>query len=246
MNLIQTQDKGFGSFIVIEDDLIGRFINHYGFWENHLYHVYSKLISPNDIILDAGANIGFHTVQFAKLGKKVYAYDPQPIIYNLLCTNILFNGVTDKVEQYRLGLSDSYSKIKMQPLQECDQSDGCHNYGGRGLISNGDGEEEVELTIFNKEVDVIKIDVQDSEIYAFKGMEEILDQCEPWIMFENYEDQDNSKMVLNFLLDKRYIVYRSMIGNKEDCYAFKNIEKHQSIKHVLDNIKEYTFKIHQK
>jgi FkbM family methyltransferase len=246
MNLIQTQDKGFGSFIVIENDLIGRFINKHGFWEPHLWNVYTRLISPNDVILDAGANIGFHTIQFAKLGKKVYAYDPQPIIYNLLCTNILFNGVTDKVEQYKLGLSDKPGIIKMQPLQECDQLDGSHNYGGRGLVSNDKGEEEVELTIFNKDINVIKIDIQDSEIYAFRGMEDVLDRCEPWIMFENYEDQDNSKLVLDFLLNKDYIVYRSMVGNKEDCYAFKNIEKHQKIKNTLDNIKEYTFKIHQK
>jgi FkbM family methyltransferase len=246
MNLIQTQDKGFGSFIVVENDLIGRFINHYGFWEAHLWAIYSKLILPDDIILDAGANIGFHAVQFAKLGKKVYAYDPQPLVFNLLCANILFNEVTDKIEQYRLGLSDTPGTIKMQPLSQFDEKNGCHNFGGRGLTKEDDGEEVVELVTFDKDVDVIKIDIQGSEIYAFRGMEQMLDRCEPWIMFENYEGQENDELVLDFLLNKGYTVYRSMIGNKEDCYAFKNIDKHQKVKETLQNVTEYTFKIHEK
>lgn len=246
MNLIQTLDRGLGSFIVIENDLIGKYINHYGVWEHHLYNVYSKLISPNDIILDAGANIGFHTVQFAKLGKKVYAYDPQPIVFNLLSTNILLNSVTDKVEQYRLGLSDKKGTLKMQPLSRFDERDGTHNFGGRGLTVDSTGEEEVELTIFDKDIDVIKIDIQGSEIYAFRGMEKVLDECEPWIMFENYP-HDGDKPVLEFLLDRNYIIYRSVIGtHTEDCYAFKNIEKHQKVKNLLDSITAYTFEIYQK
>ncbi len=47
---------------------------------------------------------------------------------------------------------------------------------------------------------------------------------------------ENDKLVLDFLLNKGYTVYRSLIGNKEDCCAFKNIEKHQKVKEVLNNI----------
>ena len=245
MNLIQTKDVGFGSFIVVEEDLIGRYINHWGFWELHLHNMYSKLITPDDVILDAGANIGFHTVQFAKLGKKVYAYDPQPLIFNILCTNILFNGVTNKVSQYRLGLSDKPGKLKMQPTHETDEWDGVHNFGGRGLTTEDKGEEEVEVVPFNREVNVIKIDVQGSEIYAFKGMENTLDTYEPWIMMENYENGENDKKTLDFLLDKGYVVYRALIGNKEDCICFKP-NKHLSVKELLENFKEYEFKVYSK
>ena len=86
MELIQTENKGLGSFLVLKNNLIGRFINHYGVWENHLYEIYSKLIKPKDIILDGGANIGFHTIHVAKLSVegKVYAFEPQKLIFNLL------------------------------------------------------------------------------------------------------------------------------------------------------------------
>lgn len=246
MNLLQTTDVGAGSFIVIENDLIGQFMLRHGFWEPHMLHIYSRCIQPTDVILDAGANIGFHTVQFARLGKKVYAYDPQPIIFNLLSTNILFNGVTDKVEQYRLGLSDKPGVIKMQPLNQFDEKNGMHNYGGRGLTMDSVGEEEVALITFDRYVDVIKIDIQGSELYAFKGMESIIDKCEPWIMFENYEDGENDQKALEFLLNKGYVVYRLMNNLNEDCFAFKpDLEKHKIVKDTLESITQFKYKIHK-
>lgn len=237
MKLIQTKNVGFGSYLVLENDLIGRFIANHGFWEMHLIEIYKRLITPDDVILDAGANIGFHTIQFAVLGKKVYAYEPQKIIFNLLSTNILLNGVTDKVEQYRLGIGDKNCIIKMQPLSMFDESNGCHNYGGRGLTTKDDGEEEVELIKFDKQIDVVKIDIQGSELFALRGMETIIDDCEPWFMIENYREHDNDKIVLEFLLNKGYVIYRpTEILPPEDCIAFKpGLDKHKKIKDMLDS-----------
>jgi FkbM family methyltransferase len=246
MKILQTTHVNFGSFLVIENDLIGQFMINHGFWENHLIYIYSNLIKPTDTILDAGANIGFHTVQFARLGSKVYAYDPQPMVFNILSANILINGVTEKVEQYRLGLSDKVGTMKMESLSKHDQKNGMHNFGGRGLTNDETGEESVELVTFDRDVDVIKIDIQGSEIYAFRGMESVIDRCEPWIMLENYEDGDNDKKVLQFLLNKGYIVYRLMHNHNEDCFAFKpDLEKHNTIKDTLESIKEFKYKIHK-
>ena len=246
MNLIQTKDVGAGSFIIIENDLIGQFILRHGVWEGHLANIYSQLINETDVILDAGANIGFHTVQFARFGKKVYAYDPQPTIFNLLSANILFNGVTDRVEQFRLGLSDKPGSIRMEPVNKFDQPNGMHNFGGRGLTNDRTGEESVELVTFDKDVDVIKIDIQGSEIYAFKGMEQMIDRCQPWIMFENYEDGENDKKVLDFLLNKGYVIYRLMNNLNEDCFAFKpELDNHKKVKIVLESAEGYEYKIHK-
>ena len=108
---IYFKETEFGNFCLIENDLISNCINNYGYWEAHLHYFYSRLIKEDDIILDGGANIGFHTVQFAKLANKgkVYAFEPQPLIFNILSTNSLFNGLSDIIQQYRLGLSDKES-----------------------------------------------------------------------------------------------------------------------------------------
>ena len=247
MKIIQTKNVGYGGYLVLEDDLIGRFISNYGWWEIHLLEIYRHLIKPDDVILDAGANIGFHTLQFAVLGKRVYAYEPQPIIFNLLSANILLNGLTDKIEQYRFGLGDSPGKIKMQPLSMFDEKNGCHNYGGRGTTTDENGEDEIELVQFNKDVDVIKMDIQGSELAALRGMESVIDRCEPWFMIENYEEGDNDKKVLEFLINKGYVIYRpTQIVPKEDCIAFKpSLEKHKKIKELLEinQLEELKFKI---
>ena len=237
MNLIQTKDVGLGSFFVIENDLIGNYINHYGFWEPWLIEIYQKLIQPTDVILDAGANIGFHTIQFARLGKKVYAYDPQPIIFNVLTANILFNGATDIVEQYRLGISDKPGNIKIQP--QLTEQNGNVNFGGRGLTNDDNGEGYAELVQFDKDVDVVKMDIQGSEIYALKGMESVIDRCEPWFLIENYLGGEDDIKVLEFLNSKGYIIYRYELKN-EDCIAFKP-EKHKRIKDILDSITIFNF-----
>ena len=57
IKLAQTQDIGLGSFLVIENDLIGNFMLRHGFWEKHIYDIYSKFLTPESIVIDAGANI---------------------------------------------------------------------------------------------------------------------------------------------------------------------------------------------
>jgi len=248
MVLQQTQDKGFGAFIVIQNDLIGNFINHYGYWEGHLYQFYSQLIKDTDVVLDAGANIGFHTVQFAKLAKHVYAFEPQKLIFNLLSTNILFNYVSDKVSHYRLGLGDKKTTLHMQSLETTRQANGMENYGGLGLSTSETDTQPVDLIVFddlNIDVDVIKMDIQGSEFYALTGMKQTLLKNEPWLILENYYNQQyeqkGDKESLQLLLDMGYEVIRFMHNNNEDCFVIKP-EKHKHIKDLLLN-SQYTLKI---
>jgi FkbM family methyltransferase len=238
MELTQTINRGLGSFIIPKGDLIGEFIKVHGVWEQHLYFLYSRLIKKTDIILDAGANIGFHSIQFGKLGSKVYSYEPQPSIFNILAANIAVNDLSEKVFPYRLGLSDKASKIKFTPLAKCLDQGGLMNYGGRGLTNDEEGEGEIEVIPFNYDVDVIKMDIQGGELYALKGMESILDKCNPWIMIENYTWAENDKEVLKFLHSKGYTIYRLMVGNNEDCFAFKDeLPNHSPIKNILNDNK---------
>jgi len=115
------KESKYGQFCLIENDLISTFINNHGFWEEHLYNLYSQIIKEDFIVLDGGANLGFHTVQFAKLANKgkVHAFEPQNLIYNVLSSNILFNGLSDIVSQYKLGLSDTESTQILSNIKQC-------------------------------------------------------------------------------------------------------------------------------
>jgi FkbM family methyltransferase len=85
----------YGNFLINEFDYIGEHIKRRENWEPHLYEFYSQILTKDDVCVDAGANLGFHTVQFGKLSKKVYAFEPQPMIFNQLCSNILLNDSLD-------------------------------------------------------------------------------------------------------------------------------------------------------
>jgi len=173
---IYFKQTDFGHFCLIEKDLISNYINNHGFWEDHLYYFYSQIIKEDDIIIDGGANIGFHTVQFASLAKKgkVYSFEPQPLIFNVLSTNILLNGASNIVNQYRLGISDKEATETLTSIdnQGVSMNEFCINWGGRGFTEK-DGNEEattVALDSFNlPRLNLIKLDVQGFEYKALMG-----------------------------------------------------------------------------
>jgi FkbM family methyltransferase len=247
IKLAQTQDIGLGSFLVIENDLIGNFMLRHGFWEKHIYDIYSKFLTPESIVIDAGANIGFHTVHLAKLSKLVYAFEPQSIIFNILSTNILLNNVSDKIKQYCLGLGDKKTKLYMESEEKYMETDTIYNFGGRGLTNEPSDSEEINLIKWDEEfnyvdkIDFIKMDIQGSEIYALKGMENILIKNKPWMLLENYLNE-NDKLVLDYILSLGYTVYRPMnyLPN-EDCICVHN---HFNIEEYLKTL-PIEFKIYK-
>ena len=106
-----------GEFLTHQFDYIGNHIKNNGSWEFHLYEFYSQILTKEDICVDAGANLGFHAIQFGKLSKRVYAFEPQPMIYNQLCANILFNGLDNVIVSYRLGLGDKEITLQMWDIE---------------------------------------------------------------------------------------------------------------------------------
>ena len=234
ISLTQTTDTGYGSFLVIQNDLIGECIVRNGYWENYLCDIYSRFLNHNSTVIDAGANIGFHTVQFAKLSRLVYAFEPQPTIFNILSTNILLNNVSTKVKQYCLGLGNKKTKLYLIPEKEYMQNEYICNFGGRGLTTEVT-QEQVDLIKWDEEfkhidqIDFIKMDIQGSEIYALNGMKNMLIKDKPWILLENYDNNDD-KPVIDYLLSLGYTIYRPMnhLPN-EDCicvYNHPNIEEY--------------------
>lgn len=245
---IYFKETQFGHFCLIEKDLISNCINNYGYWEQHLYYFYSKFIKPNHIVLDGGANIGFHSIQFAKLANqgKVYCFEPQPLIFNVLSTNILINGATEIIEQFRLGLSDEITNSKMTPLNGQIFSPDCINYGGRGLTDLDDGEEEVQLTSIDNlnlsEVDIIKLDVQGFELKTLMGGKNTILSNYPVFFIENYPNLEEDKKVISLLKEWGYQIYRLLCTeHQEDCIAVYPSKHTEEIKFIeTQNIIKWT------
>ena len=71
-----------------------------------LYFQEGVSISPGDIVLDVGANIGVFALCAAKQGAQVYAYEPIPGSFELLQQNIHLHGLDNIVHPRNIGLSD--------------------------------------------------------------------------------------------------------------------------------------------
>jgi FkbM family methyltransferase len=225
---IYFKETQFGHFCLIEKDLISNCVNDYGYWEQHLYYFYSQFIKPNSIIIDGGANIGFHSIQFANLANqgKVYCFEPQPLIFNVLSTNILINGVTDIIKQYRLGLGDQANiKLRMTPIKEQEFSSTCINYGGRSLTNSDQGEEEVSMITIDDlkldRLDFIKLDVQGFELATLHGGKNTIQTNHPLMFLENYPNSEEDQQVIKLLKEWDYQVYRLLCTeHQEDCIVF--------------------------
>jgi FkbM family methyltransferase len=174
---------------LIENDLVSNHIAKSGMWEPHLYFFYSNFIKKHYTIIDGGANIGFHTINFGYLAQegKVLAFEPQNLIYNVLSTNILINDLSEIVEQYRLGLgSNSTDKLTFTPIEEQFFGNNVVNYGGRGLTTGDDANISIinidSLNLSN--LDLIKLDVQGMEQQVIDGGIETIQKNKPILILE--------------------------------------------------------------
>jgi FkbM family methyltransferase len=248
--IAQTQ---FGNFLINEFDLIGNFILKTGTWEPHLYEFYAQILKSDDVCVDAGANLGFHAVQFGKLSKKVYAFEPQSLVFNQLCSNILFNDLDNVITPYRLAIGDKKDIKQMWDIEnEGWVGNGAYNWGGRGIehkdaaftsdeIREHDTVEVIALDSFGiPHCDLFKIDIQGYEWYAFLGAKELITNSKPVILLENAPDRSElDKKVLNFLQELGYENYRYYQNTNEDCILIHpDNEKYSISLDIINKIKD--------
>jgi FkbM family methyltransferase len=240
-----------GNFLINRFDLIGNFIMQTGNWEPHLYEFYSKVLSSEDTVIDAGANLGYHAIQFGFLSKKVYAFEPQSLVFNQLCANILFNDLNDIIIPFKYALGDKNEIKQMWAIEKEDFGHGIYNWGGRGLehnqaahTSNESREyDQVQVTTLDsfgfQSCSLFKIDIQGYEYYAFMGAKNLIEKNKPIILLESAPDRSELDVkVLEYLKELGYENYRYYINTNEDCILIHPDNKKYNIcLEQIDNLK---------
>lgn len=151
-------------------------------FEAKIRKVFKQRLRKGDIVVDAGAHIGLHTLVMANaVGEKgrVYAFEPQKKIYNELCANICLNGYSN-VKTYNCALSDECRELRMEvsPYK---------NEGGTRVMEDGTGEiiQGVTLDSLHLEgISLIKMDVENHEYHVLKGASATINRCRPLIIVE--------------------------------------------------------------
>lgn len=135
----------------------------WGFLQNNEYEpqeteLVKKIVKPDMVCLDIGANIGYYSILMGKLGAEVYAYEPEPTNFELLQKNVKENNL-DRVNCKNYALSPS---SKNDTLYLCDASHGMHR-----MFKSRFCDKSIKVNIASihpdHDCDFVKIDVEGSE-----------------------------------------------------------------------------------
>jgi FkbM family methyltransferase len=191
----------YGDFILRTPDVVGDYIRSGGFWDEHLHDLIIRHSDPDGVAVDAGAYVGFHSCFLARYFGKVVSFEPQPLIFRMLATNLLLNG-HENVDLHNTALYDRecVMRVAEQDKQEItvvlkDQQvdySALPNAGALTFEVSESGPGAVQaypLDAMNLEkVKFIKIDTQGSDLKVLLGAKQTIRRCRPVIVFE-YEQQ---------------------------------------------------------
>jgi FkbM family methyltransferase len=159
----------------------------FGTYEPDVVTAIQRHLRPGMIAVDCRAHIGYHTLLMAKcVGKtgKVYAFEPLPENFSVLCENIALNGYEGIViaEKKAVGAQTGRQHFRRgrwhpedpDPLTSVSRLD-------------PEGELEVEVVALDdyfvdERVDFIKVDVEGAEEMVLKGAQRLLRRWAPTLV----------------------------------------------------------------
>ncbi len=180
----------------VHDSFIGRSLDLYGQWCEGELDVLGKLIKPGDAVLDVGANIGTHTVFFAKqvtAQGAVMAFEPQRLVFQNLCANLALNGLTHVIARQQC-LGRRFETIQLPVLNPRMNA----NFGAVSVQNHAVGEtvevvrvDDLRLSRCN----LIKVDVEGMECDVLAGARESIARHRPVLFVENYSLERSSDVI---------------------------------------------------
>ncbi len=178
------------------DAYIGQSLIRYGEFSESEVELFRLLLQPGMVVLDIGANIGCHTIPFAEMvGEegRVYAFEPQRIVFQNLCANIALHSLTN-VYAYNMALGAESGEIRVPPLNYAAPD----NFGGIALGTTEQGE-AVRLARLDDlsipECAFIKIDVEGMEQSVLEGACALIERDRPWLYVENDRTEKSADLI---------------------------------------------------
>jgi FkbM family methyltransferase len=196
----------------------------------------SQFIQEGDVCIDVGANMGSYTFFMAsKVGDRgrVFAFEPQPDLYQMLVDSIHLNKIDDFVIADRRALHSKSGEMLKIHLSEDVRNSGLSSVLVRGEFlreSNFIEAETVALDDFfeRNQIDqcqLIKIDIEGAETEAIEGMLELLKaERIHYLIVEQHAGSDAQK-ILNSLgyhcwfIDESQQKLLDQTGVTQECFG---------------------------
>jgi len=196
--------------VIFSFDHIGLSLNLEGRYENSSLLLVEEFIEKkitearDKVALDIGANIGNHSIFFAKKFKKVYSFEPNPVTYEVLKINSNYAAEYKNVIPVNFGLSDIEGSLPF-----CINPS---NIGGSSIIDENSPQikHSTQINVMTLDefselkdasVALIKIDVEGHELRVLKGAKTTILREMPAILFEQgaAEITEGSSSVIRYL-----------------------------------------------
>jgi len=201
--------------------------------EGHFFQFMAELKDGNGDILDVGANIGIMSHHLAKQFPKatIHAFEPMPD--NLAVLNkIIHKNKLENVIVYDYAVGDTESMVKMiLPENGKTKEQGLSHVKHDSITEWNDGIEfevackRLDEILKGKNIQGIKMDVENFEFFALKGAENLLKTQQP-IIYTELWDNENRKKCFHLL---------KTIGYKAYVVENETLVLHQIDKHTQQN-----------
>ena len=204
--ITNTYDTQYGKITLYSNEIyIGNEFDNGKYWDEDTLLKLKEYVDPTRNILEIGGHCGTSTIIYSSFldeDKKIFVYEPQKKMYELLVENINQNNLQNKIIPYNLGVF-CYSGEGIMNDIDIDGGGGvvdkryneehyfdC-NFGGIGLGGNG---EKVLLTTMDDidldDIGFIHCDAQGAENFIFSKGIDTITKNRPVIL---YEDNANNE-----------------------------------------------------
>lgn len=226
-----------GGFLTNQYDFyLGYALIRYGECCEMEWHLLQQLAPRNGVVVEAGSNIGVHTVPLAKaVGAtgRVIAIEPQRIIHQYLCANLSLNGLPN-VETYHCGAGERAGTMAV-PLVDY-YAKQRNNFGGIALVAEGGGEpvaiRTVDEIVGQRQIHLLKIDVEGMEAEVLRGAKKTIRKSRPFLYVEN-DRIDKSEELIRLLLHYQYRVFWHM------PHLFNPMNFFEQAENIYDIVRSY-------
>lgn len=141
---------------------------------------FAHRIPEGGVIIDAGANIGDHTITFSQIvgpSGVVYAFEPNPLTYLALSRN---TARLTNVVCFDFGVSDRKGYVRFTP----DPNSGASYVSGEGSVSIKVTTVDDLLFLALERCDLIHFDVEGYEPRALRGAVNTINRFHPLLLVE--------------------------------------------------------------
>ena len=197
-------------FFAFKDGIRNKIINN-EITDEVVFKKVQDFIKPNSIVLDLGANFGQMSILWSKCKPdiEVYAFEASKYVFNILKKNIQINSANVKPFNVLIGNESNKNQlIKKSQLNQyttygTNKIEACSDQDDKKNIDTIEALKIDDLN-FNKQISVMKIDVQGYDLDALKGSEKTIKEHKMPIIFE-YEKKFEEEFKYTFQDFEKFI-----------------------------------------